>query len=335
MKRMYIVAVLCLFVTAFLSGCGGPTFGMKNIRTNSITSPDKVEVNGKVRTSAKAEENIEMRIQPHQTFGLEPTPAICRGDISTYLFVFSKRLLGGEYFLGTLRWNGWVVRDNGSESFAQGLFSGIHPSGDYFGTAVLDGNVADGQMVFHSTDMKYIYSPFGRELEIEWDKYSVDPAYRRKKIQEVNRMADGKDFNIRSLTPVPGFRDVIKTWNQIRYPEGYLLSPYGVDEVALIRGQNPQYSYFQKLIGTGRFAIKIGIDPVGMAIVNAAGIAMDLARAVGAPSKGRDFSSVVSRREQSFANEYLLALAEAEMKKRNAVNVELFKQSQQNGRSLP
>ncbi len=117
---------------------------------------------------------------------------------------------------------------------------------------------------------------------------------------------------------------MIKSWNQIRFPEGYLLSPYGVDEVALIRGKNPQYSYFEKLVGTGRFAIRVGVNPIGMAIVNAAGIAMDLIRATGAPSKGRDFSSEVSRREESFTIEYLLTLAQNEIKKRNEVNVQLY-----------
>jgi hypothetical protein len=276
-----------------------------------------------------------MLIQPHQTLGLEPTRDICQGNISTYLILFSKRLLGGEYFLGTLRWNAWVVRDDGSESFGQVLFSGVHPSGDYFGTAILDGKVSDGQLVILSTDMGFIYSPQGKELMIEREKFLTDPKYRQEKIMEVNKTEEGKDFNINSLTAVHGFEKTIKTWNQIKFPEGYLISPFGFEEVALIRGQNPQYSYFEKLIGTGRFAIRIGIDPVGMAIVNAAGIAVDLIRAAGAPSKGRDFSSVVSRREQSFANEYLLALAEAEIKKRNGFNAQLLLNQNKNERSSP
>jgi hypothetical protein len=277
---------------------------------------------------------IEMLIQPHQTLGLEPTLAVCQGNISAYLVVFPKRLLG-EYFPGTLRWNVWVIRDDGSESFGQVLFSGIHPSGDFLGTAVLDGKVIAGQLAILSTDMNYIYNSYNdKELPIEREKFLTDPAYRKKMVQEVNRTVDGKDFNVSSLTSVPNFQDTIKSWNQIKFPEGYLLSPYGVEEIALIRGKNPQYSYFQKLIGTGRFAIRVGIDPIGMAIANAAGIAMDLIRATGAPSKGRDFSSVVSRREESFAVEYLLTLAQNEIKKRNEVNVALIKKSK-NERSSP
>ena len=314
MKKNQSYLLLCLFVVAilFFGGCA-TTMRMENINS----SPKNF-------AQAKESEKLEMLIRPHQTLGLEPTLAVRKGDISTFLVVFPKRLLGGEYFLGTLRWNIWVSRIDGTESFGQVLFSGIHPSGDFFGTAVLDGQVSSGQMAILSTDMNFIYSPFEKELPIEREKFLTDPKYRRQMIHEANKSTDGKDFNISSLTVVPNFQATIKTWNQIRFPEGYLLSPYGVEEVAMIRGQNPQYSYFEKLVGTGRFAIRIGIDPVGTAILNAAGIAMDLLRATSAPSKGRDFSSVVSRREQSFANEYLMALGEAEIKKRNAVNATLL-----------
>ncbi|MFZ2193248.1 MAG: hypothetical protein WAV31_03315 [Candidatus Moraniibacteriota bacterium] len=302
------VFVLLLLVVA-LTGCA-TGLKMKNIKTVQDQQPEKGE--------------IQMLIKPHQTLGLEPTPAICRGDISTYSVVFPKRLLGGEYFLGTLRWNVWVIRNDGSESFGQILFSGMHPSGYYFGTAVLDGDVSDGQLVILSTDMNYIYSPFEKEIPVEREKFLTDHVYRKEKIVEANKIDDGVDFKISSLTGIKGFQEVIRSWNQIQFPEGYLISPYGFKEVALIRGQNPQSTYFQKLIGTGKFVVQVGVNPIGSAIATSAGFAMDLIRATGAPSKGRDFSSEVSRREQSFANEYLLKLAENEIKKRNSANIKLL-----------
>jgi hypothetical protein len=340
MRRIAQV-LLAVVVVAALTGC------MPKLTINNVnTFHDDGTVSGKVDVTVSAEEEsgknvvikkekVEIFMRPEQTLGLEPTEAVIQGNISTYLVVFSKRLLGGEYFLGTLRWDGWVWGDDNVESFAQVLFSGVHPSGNYFGTAVLDGKVRSGKLIFFSSDMQFIYSPFGKELAIDKEKFGEDPVYRHEKIQEVNKTEEGEDFNISSLSEVRGFQDVIKSWNQILLPEGYLISPYGVEEIALIRGQNPQYSYFQKLIGTGRFAIRLGINPVGMAIVNAAGIAMDLIRAANAPSKGRDFSSVVNRRVQSFANEYLLALAEAEMKKRNSFNAKLLSNQNKNERSSP
>lgn len=297
-KNFYQIFVLLLLVVA-LTGCAAG-MKMKNLK-NSQAGVEMGE--------------LEMLIKPHQTLGLEPTSAICEGNISTYLTIFPKRLLGGEYFLGTLRWNAWVIRNDDTESFGQVLFSGMHPSGYFFGTLVLDGEVLDGQFAILSTDMNYVYGPLEREVAVEREKFLTDPVYRREKIIEANKTDEGDDFKIKALSKVEGFKDVIRDWNQIQFPEGYLLSPYGVEEVALIRGQNPQYSYFEKLVGTGKFAVQFGINPVGSAIVTAAGVSIDMIRATGAPSKGRDFSSVVLRREQSFANEYLLKLAESSLKK--------------------
>lgn len=327
MKRFSCwLAVAALFVVLF-GGCTN-SMQMQNINTDrQALAPLAGEV---------SERKTEMLILPHQTLGLEPTLAICRGDISTFLVAFSKRLLGGEYFLGTLRWNAWTVKNDGTEAFGQVLFSGMHPSGDYFGTAVIDGNVDDGQTAILSTDLNFIYDPFdGKELSVEREKFQTDPAYRQEKIREINKLADGGDFKISSLTKVEGFQEIIKSWNQIQYSEGYLLSPYGVDEVAMIRGMNSQYSYFQKLVGTGQFKIQLIPHPVAFAIVNALGVAMDLIRATGAPSMGRDFSSIVSRRDQSFATEYLLALAEKEIKMRNDANAQLLREARNAPRREP
>ncbi len=317
--------VVALFVVLF-GGCG-PTLKMQNINSGLAASA----------VGEVSENKTEMLILPHQTLGLEPTPAICRGNISTFLVTFPKRLLGGEYFLGTLRWNTWTVKDDKTEAFGQILFSGMHPSGDYIGTEIIDGQDGqNGQTAILSTDLNFIYNSFdGKELSVEREKFQTDPVYRRKKIQEVNKLVDGGDFKISSLTKVEGFQDVIKSWNQIQFPEGHLLSPYGVDEIAMIRGMNPQYSYFQKLVGTGQFTVRAIPHPVGFAIVNALGVAMDLIRATGAPSMGRDFSSIVSRRDQSFATEYLLALAEKEIKLRNDANAQLLQEARNAPRREP
>ncbi|MFZ2226052.1 MAG: hypothetical protein WA064_02590 [Candidatus Moraniibacteriota bacterium] len=322
--KNFVQVLLVMVVVAVVTGCT-PSYVMQ--RPNSpvieMINAEKKDVKVEVPVSPR---QTEMFILPHQTLGLEPTPSICKGDISAFLVVFPKMLLGGEYFLGTLRWNAWVIHRDGSESFGQVLFVDMHPSGYYYGVAVLDGNVTEGQMVIQSTDINYIYSPFDRELAIDREKYLTDTAYCKEKIQEVNKTADGTDFNIASLTKVENFQAVIKSWNQIKYPEGYLISPFGFEEVALIRGQNPQYSYYQKLVGTGNFAIKIGLNPIGSAIVTAAGLAIDLIRAANAPSKGRDFSSeALKGREEAFRVKYLLSLGEKQIKKNNEYSLQLLK----------
>jgi hypothetical protein len=311
MKRFFGSFVLLVLLAAvLLSGCTVNRLEMKNV---NLISPD---------LSKKAE--MRMLIQPHQSLGLEPTPAIRNGNISTFLVVFPKRLFG-EYFPGRLRWNTWTVLENETEAFGQIIFSGMHPLGDYFGTEVIDGRVNSGQTAILSSALDYIYSPFGKELPVDQGKFLTDPKYRYEKIREVNKDKNGNVFNLNSLSRIDGFQQVIKNWNQIQYPEGYLLSPYGVEGVAAIRGINPQYSYFQKLVGTGRFAIRPTPDPVSFAIINSIGILMDMLAAGSAPSKGWDYmSQLPSRRDMSFTIEYLLRLAEVEIKKRNQVNQQLI-----------
>lgn len=300
MKKFLLILIVAI------SACAAPSLKMKNIQT-----PENA-----------ASRECEMMIQPHQSLGLEPTDAVRRGDISRFMLIFPKRLFG-EYFPGRLRWNAWTV--DGREHFSQIVFAGMHPSGDWFGVLVVDGQVTEGQTAILSNMADFIYSPFDRELAVERQKFLSDPAYRREKIREVNLDAEGKDFDIKFLSRVENFQEVIKSWNQIQFPEGYLLSPYGVEEVALIRGINPEYSFFQKLVGNGRFAVPLSPVPIAIAIGTAASAAMDMIRAAGAPSKGWDYQSELpSRRNMAFCIEYLMTLAEKEVKMRNSANMELL-----------
>jgi hypothetical protein len=304
MKNFLKYFTSLLFVLALLSGCAG-----KQLVVENVNSPE-------------ASSDLSLLVQPHQSLGLEPTPAICRGDISTFMVVFPLQLFG-EFHPGRLRWNTWTIPDDGSERFGQVIFSGMHPSGQYFGTEVIDGQISSGQTAILSSAVDYIYSPFGKELPVERGKFLADPAYRRKKIMEVNTDKNGNVFNLNSLSRIEGFQQEIKTWNQVQYPEGYLLAPYGVEEVAKIRGINPQYSYFQKLVGTGKFRVNPILDPTGFVICNSIGVAMDLIGAGSAPSTGWDYNAEIpSRRNMAFIMEYLLRLAQNEVQKRNQLNAE-------------
>lgn len=271
--------------------------------------------------NAKAEK-INVQIERHEALGLEPTPNIRKGNISDYLTNFPLRLFG-EYFLGRLRWNTWTILDDGSERRGQIMFSGMHLSGYYYGNNIIDGQVFSGVTAILSSAVDYIYSPLGKELAVERRKFLSEVAYRREKILEVNKDENGKVFNLNSLTRIEGFQRVIKGYNQIQYPEGYLLSPYGFKEVGDIRAINPQDSYFQKLVGTGTFSINPVPEPIGFAISNAASLAMDMIRAQGAPSHGIDYrSEALSLRDVSFTMEYLLSFAQKEVQKRNKVNAQ-------------
>ncbi len=313
MKKLLVTMVLFLSAIVF-AGCATNGLQMKNINRVSVATIPKVEKNSS---------NINMLVLPHESLGLQPTPDTCQGNFSVFMVDFPLRLFG-EYFPGRLRWNTWTILPDGAERFGQVIFVGMHPSGYYFGLEIIDGQVSSGQTALLSSAVNYIYSPLGKELKVDRAKFLTDPLYRKKKIRKVNSDKKGNLFNLNLLSRVPGFQKVIKSWNQIQYPEGYLLSPYGVKEVAKIRGINPQYSYFQKLVGTGRFRINPVPNPLAVAIATSVGVVMDMISAGQAPSTGWDFDSQISRRQMSFVIDYLLRLSQNEICKRNLANEKLL-----------
>jgi len=306
---------LIVLLAMVFAGCATNKLQMKNVNLELATAS---------KTSKKEGANkINMLVLPHESLGLRPTSAIRQGNISVFMTEFPLQLFG-EYFPGRLRWNSWTILPDGTERFGQVIFVGVHPSGYYYGVDVIDGQISAGQTVILSSAMDYIYSPLGKELKIKRQKFLADPAYRKKKIKEANKIKGGKTFNLDSLYKVTEFQDVIKSWNQIQYPEGYLLSPYGIKEVAKIRGINPRYSYFQKLVGTGKFRISPIPEPITFAISNSIGIVMDMINAKQAPSTGWDFDSQISRRQMAFVMKYLLNLAQCEVQKRNIANAKIL-----------
>jgi hypothetical protein len=176
----------------------------------------------------------------------------------------------------------------------------------------------------------------GKELPVEVSKFLTEPKYRKEKIEEVNKDENGNIFNLSSLTQVEDFRLILKSWKPINYPEGYLLSPYGVKEIAMIYGINPQYSYFEKLVGTGKFCVSPVPNPIGFAISNSIGIAMDMISAPNAPTTGWDYNSELpNRRNMAFIIKYLLLLAQKEIQQRNDFNAEKMKEALSTPREEP
>ncbi len=317
MKKIILLSVIIVAIVS-LAGCATNGLQMKNINLALASDTSKISV-----TTPKTQKKIQMLVLPHESLGLKPTPAICQGNVSTFMVTFPLRLFG-EYFPGRLRWNTWTILPNGTERFGQIIFVGMHPSGYYFGVEIINGQVSFGQTVILSSAVDYIYSPLGKELEVNRVKFLADSQYRKKVIQKVNKGKDGNIFNLSLLSRVLGFQEIIKSWNQIKYPEGYLLSPYGVKEVATIRGINPQYSYFQKLLGTGKFRISPIPNPLVFAISNSLGIVMDMVNTGNIPSTGWDFDSQISRRQMSLVVDYLLRLSQNEVQKRNITNAKLL-----------
>lgn len=319
-RRDFLKIIGSAAVLLASSGCGARVVEMENINAGVKPNVEKTGVKpDEISLASKS-----MLVLPDRSLGLEPTEDVRLGNISAFMQFFPKRLYAGEWFPGRLRWDTWTIASDGSEHFGQIIFSGMHTTGHYSGTNVIDGQVVKGTTVILSTALDYIYSPVGKELSVDSASFIKDPQYRRKKIMEVNTAEDGSVLKLSPQDRVDDFKWFIKSFNQLRTPEGYLLTPYGQKEVATIRGINPQYSYFEKLIGTGKLALRPAGDPASLAIVNSIGILMDMIGAANAPSTGWDFSSQISRRQMGFVVEYALTLAEKEIEKRDNANARLL-----------
>ena len=311
-RRAYL-KVIGSAALLLLSGCGAKVLEMQ-----------KVNFGAKMPDSGETLASKSMLVLPDRSLGLEPTEDVRRGNTSNFLEFFPMRLYAGEWFPGRLRWDTWTIAADGTEHFGQIIFSGMHLSGRYSGINVIDGQVRSGTTAVLSTAVDFIYSPVGKELAVEREKCIRDPQYRREKITAVNTAKNGEVINLSSLTRNDDFKWYVKVWNQLKTPDGYLLAPYGLEEVAKIRGINPQYSYFEKLVGTGKFAVTPTADPASLAIVNSIGIMMDMINAADAPSTGWDFGSQISRRQAGFVTEYAMRLAEKEIQKRDDANARLL-----------
>lgn len=287
MKR----TIILLFVSvAILSGCATKQFEVKDLNLNSG-----------VKT-------MDFLIEPYQSLGVIETDAIKTGDVTVVKAIFADRLFG-EFFPGRIRWNAIAEDQNGQEYFGQAIFSGISVTGDFLFTIVMDGkNIpSDAKALVFSTGLDFAYNFGGREFRFDRDKIG-DGNYRKQFI-----LANGS--NISERKPDEIFFGLLKKWNRYQTPEFVLLSPLGEKELKEIAGINPKYSYSEKLVGSGHFALVL--DYVGTAM----SLAIDLMVAPGVPSEGWDYNSQLpSRRNMAFIIEYPLKLKQSLIKDINQYN---------------
>lgn len=254
-------------------------------------------------------------IEPYQSLGLRETEEVRAGRTTVIQGKFPE-ILFGEYYPGRIRWNVWGVDKEGREYSGQALFSGIAFTGDFLWTVVLDGKVPDSvSMMVLATGLDFAYDLLGEETKLE-PKFVRDREYRRKVILE-------KGTKVGDMKKIPGFGQVAAEWNRYRTTEGVLLSPLGDQDVKLIAAINPQYSFSEKLVGSGHFSVSI--DYIGTAV----GVGIDVFRASNGsiPSRGWDYNSQLpSRRNMAFIVKYVAALKQRLIDNLNEANRSLVTQ---------
>src|SRR3989344_2691122 len=209
-------------------------------------------------------------------------------------------------FTGRMRWNGWVIDESDREYFAQMLFSGVDFSGYFLETIIIDAVQLNSgaKMVIFSTTGDFIYDLAGNEYAIERKKFITDNKYRAQIVRE-------KGTRIDDLKKISGFPEIISHWNRYETGKGIILSPLGEKDIKLIAAINPQYTPFEKWVGSNHSSVSVDWIAV------AAGISVDILRASNVPTTGWDYNSQLpSRRNMAFIIKYV-----SEMKQRLIENV--------------
>lgn len=282
MKKKVMISLLFFLAVAILSGCAA------NLKMQNISGSD---------SAVSASENeMDMLIESYESVGIMETESLKTGNV-TILHCIIPDLLMGEYYPGRVKWNSWVVDTDGKEYYAQLLFAGIYYSGELRGVIVVDGKPSRKARILNlSTLVEFGYNLNGKECPLNRQKFLHNTENYRK--ETVNKYGT----EISSYITKFDFLKAVKGWNKYQTPKGKLLSPLGEKEVKEIAGINPQYSWSEKLVGSGRFAVTM--DPIATAV----GIAIDVFRSMNGsvPSMGWDYNSQFpNRREMGIIIEYV------------------------------
>jgi hypothetical protein len=291
MKDLWKGFVILFLGVAILSGCATDQMKVKdsNISEKYLSAKEK-------------KDGVNLLIEPYKSIGIKVTPAILQGKVTIVKGLFNN-MLWGEYFPGRIRWDVWYVRDDGREFYAQAVFAGpSEETGANEMIFIIDGVRAEtltakGAQI--STMADYGYSLLSDEFPIERAKFINDKKYRHQEISK-------NGTKVSDLKIVSGFLSELRKWNAFKTEDGdTILTPLGSKDVEMLASINPQYSFSEKLIGTGKFSVTM--DPISFA----QGIAIDLIRAGNAPSKGWDYASELpDRRYMGFVVKYITTLYE-------------------------
>lgn len=316
MKRMQIIMVVMLFLAfAVLSGCAiNNSYQIRDIenltggevlRPSAENQPNQmVEI---VETNSDGKKSVAMPTDPYHMLGVLKTRAIEKGK-TTAIEGIVPDIRFGEYFPGSVGGKCWAVI-NDKEFFCQSVLYRLGEDLKFRAVYIIDGEPKEthqARVMALSVLGDFAYDLNGKEYKIDKQIYN-DGKARRKFVSEKGTQASQVPF-------VVGFTASILEWNEYSTPQGILLSPSGTEEIKYIAGINPQYKYFDKLMGTGNFSLKL--DPVGMLI----GLAQDVFQAFDAPTTGGDYNSVLSRRFMGITFEYMGNLRQALFEKMLAEN---------------
>lgn len=270
MQTRKSAVLILLAVAILLGGCGSLKVDVKN-------GPMTVE----------GSDTTNIMVLPHQSLGVQITPALLKGDVTVYNVPLPDCIMG-EMYPGRIRFNGWVV-DGSEEFFAQFVQEGLFSSGELMYAMIVESKRklsasakvlelnSTGQFASNLSDDNKIY-PVVR------DKFKTDKEHRIEFVRQYGSRIGNRSENL-------DFIKRVKKWNIYSFEgEGKIFSPYGADDIKRIKRINPAYTPLEKMIDDG-FAT-LATDPV----YTVASIAITVIEGMNAPSKGWDYSATVADR---------------------------------------
>ncbi|KKR22090.1 MAG: hypothetical protein UT50_C0001G0002 [Candidatus Moranbacteria bacterium GW2011_GWA2_39_41] len=237
-------------------------------------------------TSVSGDTTTNVLVLPHQSLGVQITPALEKGEVTVLEGPVSDQNMS-EMFPGRIRWNGLAFTEDGKEFFVQFVHIGIYRTGELMYAIVVEGKrselTPDTKVVELSSVGEFVLNLSGNVYQIDQEKLK-DKAYRF----EIVRQHGSRIGNRREIS---GFVEMVKKWNIYDFEvEGKIFSPYGAEDIKRIKRINPSYTPLEKMIANGHATIST--DP----IYTVASIALTVFEGMHAPSMGWDYASQLPNR---------------------------------------
>lgn len=254
------------------------------------TTPNVIRLTDGQGTGIKVVREVD--IDPTMLTGLPWTEAVRKGQFIALYGNFPMTAESwAEWDPLRIRYQAHAVGRDGREYTAHAVFAGYIECLPRLFVLVegLESPTTEVKAIVLSTLLDRGYTLRGEEVSgFDAGKFQTDAKFRRELVW-------------REGTPLSGIRPVTKlhesilaNWSVYNTKGGQIVSPLRVEQLKFLAGINPQYSYWEKVIGTAR--VGMSLDYVGTSV----GLALDLIMANQAKTVGFDHASFMSRRRQGY-----------------------------------
>ncbi len=273
--------LIVVFLALVLTGCATP---------NTIRLTDGKESKTVIR---------EVGIDPVMLTGLPWSDNLQQGNFVTVLGNFPPSPESwAEWDPLRIRYQAHAIGADGREYVAHALFAGYIECVPRLFVFVegLQNPDTDVKVVILSTLLDRAYTLEGKQIEkFDAGAFQSDASYRKEMILRGGTV-------LKTTRHIGGMEEAFGNWSVYNTKSGLIATPLQPEQIKFLAGINPQYSYWEKVVGTTGAAVSIDY------ISTTVGIVFDLISAGSAKSQGFDYNSVMSRQQQGYNVAFLEAL---------------------------